>query len=215
MSDETPQHEVTRLLQATDNAGPASAERLLTLVYDQLRRIAQQRMSEERAGHTLQATALVHEAYVRLVANAELAWDSRGHFFTAAAEAMRRILIEHARARAREKRGGPDQRRVTMDIGKVADLAQEENTEQIIALDEALRRLESQRPRVARVVHLRFYAGLSVDETARTLGVSARTVDFDWAFARAWLYKELVDAADTPGETDEKRRPRSHPGDLR
>ncbi len=166
------------------------------------------------------ATALLDEVfardtYARLVANAELAWDSRGHFFTAAAEAMRRILIEHARARAREKRGGPDQRHLTLDIGEVADLAQEENTEQIIALDEALRRLESQKPRVARVVHLRFYAGLSVDETARSLGVSARTVDLDWAFARAWLYKELVDAAIKPGETDGQRRPRSHPGDLR
>ena len=203
MSDETPQHEVTRLLQASDHSGPANAGQLLTLVYDQLRKIAQQRMSEERAGHTLQATALVHEAYVRLVANAELAWDSRGHFFTAAAEAMRRILIEHARARAREKRGGPDQRLLTLDIGEVADLAQEEKTEQIIALDEALRRLESQRPRVARVVHLRFYAGLSVDETARTLGVSARTVNLDWAFARAWLYQELADAAHPPGRTDE------------
>ena len=133
----------------------------------------------------------------------ELAWDSRGHFFTAAAEAMRRILIEHARARAREKRGGADQRLLTLDIGEVADLAQEEKNEQIIALDEALRRLESQRPRVARVVHLRFYAGLSVDETARTLGVSARTVDLDWAFARAWLYRELADAANQPGRTDE------------
>ena len=131
MSDETPQHAVTRLLQAADNPGPANAEQLLTLVYDQLRKIAQQRMSEERAGHTLQATALVHEAYARLVANAELAWDSRGHFFTAAAEAMRRILIEHARARAREKRGGPDQRLLTLDIGEVADLAQEGRIEQI------------------------------------------------------------------------------------
>ena len=191
MSDETPQHEVTRLLQAAGNPDPANAEQLLTLVYGQLRKIAQQRMSEERAGHTLQATALVHEAYARLVANAELTWDSRGHFFTAAARAMRRILIEHARARAREKRGGPDQRRLTLDIGEVADLAQGEKIEQILALDEALRRLEAQRPRVARVVHLRFYAGLSVDETARTLGVSTRTVNSDWAFARAWLYKEL------------------------
>jgi RNA polymerase sigma factor (TIGR02999 family) len=212
--DETPQHDVT-CVPAADHPGPANAQQLLTLVYDQLRKIARQRMSEERVGHTLQATALVHEAYVRLIANADVDWDSRGHFFTAAAEAMRRILIEHARARAREKRGGPDQRRLTMDIGEVADLAQAEKTEQIIALDDALRRLKSQRPRVAQVVHLRFYAGLSVDETARTLGVSARTVDLDWAFARAWLYRQLVDAADAPGETDEQRRPRSHTGDLR
>ena len=214
MADDGTQHEVTRLIQAASASDRAAADRLLVLVYDQLRRIAQQRMSEERAGHTLQVTALVHEAYARLVANAELTWDSRGHFFTAAARAMRRILIEHARARAREKRGGPDQRPLTLDIGEVADLAQEEKNEQIIALDEALCRLESQRPRVARVVHLRFYAGLSVDETARTLGISARTVNLDWAFARAWLYKELADAANTPGETDEQRRPRSHPGDL-
>ncbi len=215
MPDEVPEHEVTRLLQSADSVGPENAGQLLTLVYDQLRKIAQQRMNEERVGHTLQATALVHEAYARLVANAELTWDSRGHFFTAAAEAMRRILIEHARARARQKRGGPAQRRLTLDIGDVADLAREENSEQIIALDDALRRLESQRPRVAQVVHLRFYAGLSVDETARILGVSARTVDLDWAFARAWLYKELADPTHAPGKEDEKRRTRSHPGDFR
>ena len=207
--------DVTRILNAIERGDPRATEELLPLVYDELRLLAAQKLARESPGQTLQATALVHEAYARLVANAELAWDSRGHFFTAAAEAMRRILIEHARARAREKRGGPDQRRLTLDIGEVADLAQEERTEQIIALDGALRRLESQRPRVARVLHLRFYAGLSVDETARTLGVSARTVNLDWAFARAWLYKELVDATNTPARTDEQRRPGSHPGDLR
>ena len=207
--------DVTQILSKIESGDQHASNELLPLVYDELRKLATARMADERAGQTLQATALVHEAYARLIANAGLSWDSRGHFFTAAAEAMRRILIEHARARAREKRGGPDRRRLTLDIGEVADLAQEEKTDQIIALDEAVRRLESQRPRVARVVHLRFYAGLSVDETARTLGVSARTVDLDWAFARAWLYKELVDAATTRGKADEQRRPRSHPGDLR
>ena len=186
MSDETPQHEVTRLLQAADNPGPANAEQLLTLVYDQLRKIAQQRMSEERAGHTLQATALVHEAYARLVANAELAWDSRGHFFTAAAEAMRRILIDHARSRGREKHGGG---RARFDFASVADLAAGDSSE-ILGFDALFRRLESEEPAAAAVVRLRFYAGLSIQQTAQALGVSSNTVDRRWAFARAWLFRE-------------------------
>lgn len=174
---------------------PEAADDLLPLVYEQLRAIAQRRMASERHGHTLQATALVHEAYARLVGNDELQWDSRGHFFVAAAEAMRRILVEHARAKSRLKRGGPAQHRLALDIADVADLAGEEKSEEIIALDEALRRLSQQRPRVAQIVRLRFFAGLTVDETARALDVSPRTVDLDWAFARAWLYRDLSGAS--------------------
>jgi len=198
MPDEPPHDEaITQALDRAAAGEPRAAEELLPLVYDQLRRIAQRRMNDERAGHTLQATALVHEAYARLVGNRELAWDGRGHFFVAAAEAMRRILVEHARARARLKKGGPGQRRLTLDFEGLADLAADpEKDLEILALDEALRRLETERPRTAGVIQLRFYAGLSVDETAEALDVSPRTVDSEWAFARAWLFKEL--RADKP-----------------
>lgn len=150
-------------------------------------------MAGERIGHTLQATALVHEAYARMLGPGDEAFENRRHFFFAAAEAMRRILIEHARARKAIKRGGPHRRRISMDISSIADLAEEEKFDEIIALDDALKRLENQRPRVARVVKLRFYGGMSVDETAMMLDVSPRTVDLDWAFARAWLFRELTD----------------------
>lgn len=185
--------DVTQILSAIENGDAQAANDLLPLVYDQLRAIARKRMSDERADHTLQATALVHEAYARLIGNEEIAWDSRGHFFIAAAEAMRRILIEHARSRAREKRGGVKRQRLTLAIDDLADLTRSEKNEEIIALEAALCRLQKQQPRVAQVVQLHFYAGLSVDETARVIGISPRTVNFDWAFARAWLYRELAD----------------------
>ena len=182
---------ITRLLGEIHDGRAAAADELLLAVYQQLHAIAQQRMNQERAGHTLQATALVHEAYLRLVGNEELDWDSRGHFFAAAAEAMRRILIEHARARLAEKRGGPDRRRLDLQLVDVADLADGEKSLEIIALNEAFRRLEVQEPRVAQVVRLRFFAGLSVDEAAAVLGVSPRTVALDWKFGRAWLFRTL------------------------
>ncbi|MCI0364711.1 MAG: sigma-70 family RNA polymerase sigma factor [Phycisphaerales bacterium] len=183
--------QVTQILSDISAGRRESAGVLLPLVYQQLRAIAQQRMNQERTGHTLQATALVHEAYLRLVGDGEIRWDHRGHFFAAAAEAMRRILIEHARARARLKRGGPDSPRPDLSIADVADLASCDNPEGIIALDEAICRLKEQQPRAADVVRLRFYAGMSVDDTAKALGVSPRTVDLDWSFARAWLYRAL------------------------
>ena len=185
-------HEVTRILQAAAGGKRAQAVHdLLPLVYEQLRAIAQQHMNDERADHTLQATALLHEAYVRLVGNDELNWDSRGHFFIAAAEAMRRILIEHARARVRLKRGGPkrDRRRLPLSV---VDLANEENSEEILSLDAAFRRLMEQSPELADVVRLRFFGGLSVEHTAKALGVSAATVKRRWTWARAWLYRELM-----------------------
>ena len=179
--------DVTRILAAIEGGDARAADELLPLVYEQLRRIAQQRMAEERSGHTLQATALVHEAYLRLVGGQEVGWANRAHFYFAAAEAMRRILIEHARKRNRIKRGG-DRRRAPVSV---ADLAAEEDFEEIVAVDDAIRRLEEEDAQAARVVRLRFFAGLSVDETARALDVSPRTVAREWAYARAWLHDAL------------------------
>jgi len=183
---------ITRLLGEVSDGRPAAADDLLVAVYTQLRAIAQQRMNQERRDHTLEATALVHEAYLRLVGNQELQWDNRGHFFVAAAEAMRRVLVEHARARLAHKRGGPDRQRLQFDIASVEDLAGEEKSQEILALDDAIRRLGEVEPRVAAVVRLRFFAGLSVEDTAKVLAVSPRTVELDWAFGRAWLFRALA-----------------------
>jgi RNA polymerase sigma factor (TIGR02999 family) len=179
--------QVTRLL---NGAVSRPAAELLSLVYDELRRMAQVHMQGERRAHTLTATALVHEAYVRLVGDDTLAWANRAHFFYAAGEAMRRILVEHARARSRLKRGGGIARS-PLEIGSVADLAPEQDPDQMIAFDDVFCRLEAHEPRFARVVRLRFFAGLSVEQTAQALGVSERTVNNDWAYARAWLAREL------------------------
>lgn len=183
--------EVTRLLRESVSRD-GTCDRLLTLVYDQLRKLAQQRLAQERVGHTLQATALVHEAYLRLVGDEGLQWQSRAHFFAAAAQAMRRILVEHARARGRIKRGGDGAGRAAARSPiNLLDLAAECNSDEILMLDEAIRRLESEDPEAAQVVRFRFFAGLSVDETAEVLGVSPSTVDREWAFARAWLHRTL------------------------
>ncbi len=176
-----------------DGTGPdGSVSSLSGRVYEQLRAVARRHMSGERVGHTLDATALVHEAYARL-AEAGVSWSGPGAFYTAAAEAMRRILIEHARARGRIKRGGGEQgaRRIDLDLGHVADLG-DDDADRILALDDAFRRLEGADPRAASVVALRFYAGLSVEQTALALGLSDRTVKREWEFARAWLYKALA-----------------------
>jgi len=168
----------------------SSSEELLPLVYTQLRRLAQHRMAQENPGITLQATALVHEAYVRIAGDKdEDGWAGRAQFFAAAAEAMRRILIERARARGRLKRGGG---RVKVTLERL-DLAAEQDPDVVLALDEALTRLAERDPRASRIVHLRFFAGLSVDETAAALDLSPRTVKREWTFARAWLYDELRD----------------------
>ena len=179
--------EVTRLLDTIESGDASAADKLLPLVYDQLRAIARQRMAQEHAGHTLQATALVHEAYLRLVGGKEVAWENRAHFYRAAAEAMRRILIEHARKRGRVKRGG-DRHRAPVSV---ADLAVKQDFEEIVAVDDAIRRLEEEDAEAASVVRLRFFAGLSVEETARTLDLSPRTVAREWAYARAWLHDVL------------------------
>jgi RNA polymerase sigma factor (TIGR02999 family) len=180
--------EVTRILSAIQQGDPSAAEQLLPLVYDELHRLAAAKMAQERPGQTLQATALVHEAYLRLVDGAEARhWDTRGHFFAAAAEAMRRILINRARDKGRQKRGGGSQR-LELDRLAVADKATDEET---LAVDEALRRLERHNRPCADVVKLRFFAGLTMDEAAAALGIAPRTAHRHWAFARAWLYDAL------------------------
>ena len=160
---------------------------LLSQIYDQLRRIAAQRMQAERPGHTLQATALVHEAWAKIAASGTC-FESKTAFLRSAAEAMRRILIDHARGKLREKRGGRAPRGMTIEV---ADLAADADPAEIVAFDDALHRLESEAADAAEIVRLRFYAGSSIEETAEALGVSPRTVNRGWTFARAWLYREL------------------------
>ncbi|REK17433.1 MAG: RNA polymerase subunit sigma [Planctomycetota bacterium] len=180
--------DVTRILLAIHRGDRQAPEALLPLVYDELRKLAAARLAHERPDQTLQATALVHEAYLRLVdvGSAE-PWDSRGHFFAAAAEAMRRILIDRARNRNRLKRGGGWQR-VSLDELDVADNASDDD---LLALDEALTQLAREHPQAAELVKLRFFAGLTTEDAARALGISLRTANRHWAFARAWLYRSL------------------------
>ena len=165
---------------------------LLPLVYDQLRAEAQKALRSERAGHTLQATALVHEAFLKLVGPRELPWQNRAHFYAAAAEAMRRILVDHARAKAAAIRGGPESRRAALELSSLPDPASEKESAGFLILDQAIVRLESVDPEAAAVVRMRYFAGLSVEETALALGVSAPTVKRSWAFARGWL-KEAIE----------------------
>ena len=184
-----PPQSLTRLLQAVEKGDPHAAKDLLPLVYNQLRSIARRQMAQERAGHTLQPTALVHEAFLRLLNDQTVTWAGRAQFFCAAAEAMRRILIEHARARARLKRGGPEpKKRIPLGL---LELATEHDPAEILALDDAIQRLHEQDPDLAAVVRLRFFAGLTVEETAEALGISPRSVKRDWSYARAWLFRVL------------------------
>src|SRR4051794_25023284 len=180
-------NDVTHILSAIDRGDPQAAEKLLPLVYDELRRLAAQRLAQEKPGQTLQATALVHEAYLRLVGADDPGWDSRGHFFAAAAEAMRRILVENARRKGRQKRGGALAR---VDLEE-AELACPLPEEDLLALDEALARLAAEDPVKARLVELRFFAGLGLEDAAAALGVSAPTAKRYWRYARAWLHREV------------------------
>ena len=180
--------EVTQILCKIERGESAASAELLPLVYDELRRLASQKMSAENQGQTLQATALVHEAYVRLVdAPQAQSWESRGHFFAAAAEAMRRILIENARRKRGPKAGGDMQRH---DISLV-EPESEESSVDLLELDEALRRLAEKDPRTKELVMLRFFAGLTNEQAAEVLGISARTATADWGYAKAWLRVEL------------------------
>jgi RNA polymerase sigma factor (TIGR02999 family) len=184
--------DVTRILSAIEQGDPQAAEQLLPFVYEELRKLAASKLAQEKPGQTLQATALVHEAYLRLVDASKIqSWDSRGHFFAAAALAMRRILINRARARKREKRGG-ERHRVDLDQ---LENATDSSDEQLIALDEALTELAAEDPDGARLVNLRFFAGLTLKEAAHFLGLSQRTAERQWAYARAWLYARLREDA--------------------
>jgi RNA polymerase sigma factor (TIGR02999 family) len=186
-------HDVTQILTAIEHGDTQAAEKLLPLVYDELRKLAAQRLAQEQPGQTLQATALVHEAYLRLVDKKQAQhWNSRGHFFAAAAEAMRRILVESARRKHRIRRGGGRER---LDLEQL-DLADEGPAEDLLALDEALRRLAAEEKAVAAVVELRYFAGLTIEQAAAALGISVRTANRHWAYAKAWLYQQL-----TPGDS--------------
>jgi RNA polymerase sigma factor (TIGR02999 family) len=190
--------EITLILTAIERGDTRAAEQLLPLVYDDLRELASRKLAHERPGQTLQATALVHEAYLRLVgAGPAPSWNSRGHFIAAAAEAMRRILVEGARRRRRLRHGGG---RARVEVDSI-DLAAPEVPDDLLALDEALTRLAAADPRAAELVKLRYFAGLKLDQAAEVLGVSPRKADFLWAYAKAWLLRELRDG-DSPRSPD-------------
>jgi RNA polymerase sigma factor (TIGR02999 family) len=189
---------ITNVLSAIEQGDPHAAEQLLPLVYDELRRLAAAKLAQEKPGQTLDATALVHEAYVRLVATPSEGeaqeWEGRGHFFAAAAEAMRRILVEKARRQGRKKHGGGHPR-VDFELANFASPMPDEN---LLALDEAMTRLAKENPLRARLVQLRFYAGLSNEEAAKILGISGITAKRYWRHARAWLHREVA-KGDDPG----------------
>jgi RNA polymerase sigma factor (TIGR02999 family) len=179
--------EVTRILEAARQGDPKAGDELLPLVYEELRRLAAHKMANEASGQTLQATALVHEAWLRLVGNQDKKWEGRAHFFAAAAEAMRRILIDRARRKRAARHGGGQQR---IDIQEV-DLASPTDDDQLLAVNEALDKLASQHPVEAEVVKLRYFVGMTNEEAAEVLGISPRTAKYYWTHARAWLYHEI------------------------
>jgi RNA polymerase sigma factor (TIGR02999 family) len=180
--------DVTRMLNAIEGGDAQATDELLPLVYEELRLLAAQKLSHEKPGQTLQATALVHEAYLRLLGSEARSWDNKGHFFVAAAEAMRRILVENARRKGCLKRGG-GRRRIDLDV---VSLAIETQAEDLIALDEALARLAAEDLKAAEVIKLSYFGGLSLEEAAEALGISRRSAYRYWAFARAWLFEELT-----------------------
>lgn len=184
----TPSDNITVLLNRASSGDGEAANELMPLVYAELRKRAGALMYRERQGHTLQATALVHDAYIKLVQNQDVDWRGRTQFFALSAQAMRRILVDHARGHAREKRGG-GQVKVSLDEGKALST---DNEADVLALDEALRRLAELDPRQAKIVEMRFFGGLRCDDVAAALGVSKRTVEGEWTMAKAWLRRELT-----------------------
>lgn len=183
--------ELTRILSQSVPGDPAAAEQLLPLVYDELRKLAAARLAQERPGQTLQATALVHEAYLRLVgSDGAQRWDNRGHFFAAAAEAMRRLLIDQTRRKQAAKRGG-EQHRLPLDDGLAIAPPDEGRALDLLALDEAIAELEAEHPEKARLVKLRFFAGVPLEDAARMLDISPATAKRYWVYARSWLYGRL------------------------
>ena len=192
--------DITQLLMDARGGDPRATDRLLPLVYDRLRALAQELMQQERSGHTLQATALVHEAYLKLVDQQRAQWQDRAHFFAVAAQAIRRILVDHARGHGRAKRGG-GRAKVTLNEELAATY---DEVIDVVALDDALAQLAESHPQHARITEMRFFAGLTIEEAAAVLGMSTRTVDRHWRYARAWLYKALSgDDRGSPSETNE------------
>jgi RNA polymerase sigma factor (TIGR02999 family) len=186
-------NEVTRILSAIEGGDPHAAEQLLPLVYDELRKLAAQKLAQEKPGQTLQATALVHEAYLRLVDADQLQhWNSRGHFFAAAAEAMRRILIENARRKKRAKHGG-DRQRLDLACAAIASL---DSSAELLLIDDAIEHLAAEDAQAAHLVKLRYYAGLSVEQAAELVGIARSTAYEHWAYARAWLVREVREQSD-------------------
>lgn len=195
---ETGEHAVTRALAGAAAGDTVAADHLWRLTYEELHRIAQRHLLSERADHTLSATALVHEAYLRLVGQQVVDWKSRAHFFGVASRVCRRILVDYARRRLAEKRGGA-RGRVTLDTGLIAVEAQ---SDEILALNEALDRLAGLNERLSQVVECRYFGGLSEEQTAEVLGISIRTVRRDWVKAKGWLYDQLQ--PDGPAAADEE-----------
>lgn len=194
----SPDSPVTQLLAAASDGEAGARKQLWSLIYDELRRLAQQQMAREAPGHRLQPTALVHEAFFRLFGENDIQWSNRGHFFSAAAEAMRRICIDDARKRGRLKRGAGKKPGQLTDGPSVFD----QDPVEVLAIDEALTEMEQTAPRQAEVVKLRYFTSMTVDECAAVLEVSPRTVNKDWAFARAWLHRKLIDCDITPHTTE-------------
>ena len=190
--DASPARQITQVLEEIGD-GRQSAEELLPLVYDELRSLARSRMAREMPGQTLQATALVHEAYLRLIGDTDPGWNGRGHFFGAAALAMRRILVEQARRKGRLRHGGGQQRLDVVD----ARLAIEPPGDDVLAVDDAVKRLEREDPRKGRIVNLRYFAGLTAKETAQVLGLSVGTIEREWRFIKSWLQVELAESRST------------------
>ena len=186
---EPPASEITQMLREWNSGNPQALDNLLPLVYDELHRQARNYLRKERPGHTLQTTALINEVYLKLVDRRDVSWENRSHFFAVAAVAMRRILVDYARAKHSEKRGGDN---IKLSLADAMSVATPENSVDLIALDEALTRLGERDERQVRVVELKYFSGLSLEETAEALGTSRATVARDWEMARAWLHRELT-----------------------
>jgi RNA polymerase sigma factor (TIGR02999 family) len=191
-------NDVTRILSAIGHGDHQAADQLLSLVYDELRKLAARKLAQEKPGQTLQATALVHEAYLRLVGGATVpGWDSRCHFFAAAAEAMRRIMVENARRKHAGKHGGA-RRRLDVDEVELTGMSPDPTAADLLALDEALTKLAAEDPAKAQLVQLRYFAGLSIEQAAEALGISPATAKRRWAFARAWLFRAIEGTGHEP-----------------
>jgi RNA polymerase sigma factor (TIGR02999 family) len=193
MESAAPQHAITDALVALRAGVPDAMERLVPLVYDQLSKMAHRQLGLESTGHTLSTTAVVHEAYLRLVDQTRVQWSDRAHFFAVAAQAMRRVLVDHARRHRAARRGGPERRTMSLEEfeTEAATLAAADRADMLVALDDALRQLAAHDARQASVVELRFFGGMTAAEAAEALGITSRTVERDWVKARGWLYEEM------------------------